>query len=46
MLTTSTSSAWIIDLVILLGMFAAFTLICFIADALGLSMFEQDNKEK
>ena len=34
------------DFLILLGMFAAFTLICFIADALGLSMFEKDNEEK
>ena len=45
MLTSSTSSAWIIELVILLGMFAAFTIVCFIADALGLSLFEQDNRE-
>ncbi len=41
----TTSSAWIIELVILLGMFAAFTIVCFIADALGLSLFEQDNRE-
>ena len=34
------------DFLILLGMFAAFTIVCFIADALGLSMFEQDNEEK
>ena len=34
------------DFLILLGMFAAFTIICFIADALGLSLFEQDNEEK
>ena len=33
------------DFLILLGMFAVFTIICFIADALGLSMFEQDNEE-
>ena len=44
MLTSSTSS-WIIDLVILLGMFAAFTIVCFIADALGLSLFDRSNKE-
>ena len=44
MLTSSTSS-WIIDLVVLLGMFAAFTIVCFIADALGLSLLEQDNRE-
>ena len=36
---------WILELVILLGMFAAFTIVCFIADALGLSLFEQDNRE-
>ena len=36
---------WIIELVILLGMFVAFTIVCFIADALGLSLFEQDNRE-
>ena len=41
----TTSSAWIIDLVVLLGMFAAFTIVCFIADALGLSLLEQDNRE-
>ena len=41
----TTSSAWIIELVILLGMFAAFTIVCFIADALGLSLFEQDSRE-
>lgn len=45
MLTSSTSSAWIIELAILLGMFAAFTIVCFIADALGLSILEQDNRE-
>ena len=41
----TTSSAWIIELVILLGMFAAFTIVCFIADVLGLSLFEQDDRE-
>lgn len=34
---------WIIELVILLGMFVAFALVCFIADALGLSLFDRDN---
>ena len=29
------------DFLILLGMFAAFTIVCFIADALGLSMFDR-----
>ena len=33
------------DFLILLGMFAAFTLICFLADVLGLSLLEQDNEE-
>ncbi len=41
-----TSSAWIIELIILLGMFAAFTIVCFIADALGLSLFERSNNQK
>ena len=41
----TTSSAWIIELVILLGMFAASALICFIADALGLSLLDRSNKE-
>lgn len=33
------------DFLILLGMFAAFVIVCFIADALGLSLLEQDNEE-
>ena len=33
------------DFLILIGMFSAFTIVCFIADALGLSLFEQDNRE-
>ena len=33
------------DFLILLGMFAAFVLICFIADALGLSLLDSSNKE-
>ena len=41
----TTSSAWIIELVILLGILGASALICFIADALGLSLLEQDNRE-
>jgi hypothetical protein len=36
---------WIIELVILLGMFVAFTIVCVIADALGLSLFDHDSKE-
>lgn len=40
-----TTSSWIIDFLILLGILAAFTIVCFIADALGLSLFEQDNRE-
>lgn len=41
----TSSSAWIIELVILLGLFAASALVCFIADALGLSLFDHDSKE-
>lgn len=33
------------DFLILLGMFAAFVIVCFIADALGLSLLKQDNEE-
>ena len=33
------------DFLTLLGMFAAFTIICFVADAIGLSLLEQDNEE-
>ena len=33
------------DFLILLGMFAAFALVCFIADAVGLSLFGRNNKE-
>lgn len=33
------------DFLILLGMFAAFTIVCFIADAIGLSLFDPDSKE-
>ena len=33
------------DFLTLLGMFAAFVLVCFIADALGLSLFDHDSKE-
>lgn len=36
---------WIIELVVILGMFAAFTIVCFIADVLGLSLLVQDNRE-
>lgn len=32
------------DFLILLGMFAAFVLVCFIADAFGLSLFDHSNK--
>ncbi len=31
------------DFLTLLGMFAGFVIICFIADALGLSLFDRDN---
>ena len=33
------------DFHILLGMFSAFTIVCFIADALGLSLLDRSNKE-
>jgi len=33
------------DFLILLGMFAAFTIVCFIADAIGLSLSDHDSKE-
>lgn len=31
------------DFFIFLGMFVAFVIVCFIADALGLSLFDRDN---
>ena len=33
------------DFLILLGMFAAFAIVCFLADALGLSLFDRSDKE-
>ncbi len=33
------------DFLILLGMFAAFVIVCFIADAIGLSLLDRSNKE-
>ena len=33
------------DFLILLGMLAAFAIVCFIADALGLSLFDRSDKE-
>ena len=40
-----TYHSWIIDFLILLGILGASALICFIADALGLSLLEQDNRD-
>ncbi len=40
-----TYHSWFIELAILLGILGTSALICFIADALGLSLFEQDNRE-
>ena len=31
------------DFLIFLGMFAAFVIVCFVADAIGLSLFDRDN---
>lgn len=31
------------DFFIFFGMFVAFVIVCFIADALGLSLFDRDN---
>ena len=33
------------DFLILLGMLVAFTIVCFIADTLGLSLLDRDSKE-